>query len=287
MSKIDNRFLLIMLGILIAIVVFVSLLVSSLSGKTQVGLISGLQKQESDKPEVITEQDLEKEYKERTPFTDSSVRNFDDDVRSALSSGDYKKLDKNLEILQNAFRDGTEAETGLDTSYSAVIDMYRSDIANILALPNSPCPESLLCGFYMPETLASAIVYASVSEKIDAFINEDSILLPPVSAVDTNNTNLTQANLSFAEKKVLVDNINLRLNESSAIVGAEEFTFFAYGEEFTVTVVCLQNYCWAPYSLMPTNANYQKGVKVSELKTLRTSYKVRGETLDLDAFIVM
>ena len=146
----------------------------------------------------------------------------------------------------------------------------------------------LLRKFQTPEVLASAIVYAPLSIKLDSIINQDSLILPAVYGQDAHLTGLKRIELRPEEYIPRIEDINRRRTTESEIIGIVLFEFQAYGDKYRLEIVAQKDYTYAPYRMFSVEgvSEPNEPVTVAYLKKFRTEY-ARSDWFDLDCFYII
>lgn len=244
----------------------------------------------SNGPVAITAEKREEEYKSRLPLTSDIVGNFESKVLRFLSSGSFTELDDWLLRLETNYQEAGE-EAGQDLSYMSWIHSIRSDIAIIQSfckLSDKNDAAMLLRKFQTPEVLASAIVYAPLSIKLDSIINQDSLILPAVYGQDAHLTGLKRIELRPEEYIPRIEDINRRRTTESEIIGIVLFEFQAYGDKYRLEIVAQKDYTYAPYRMFSVEgvSEPNEPVTVAYLKKFRTEY-AKSDWFDLDCFYII
>ncbi len=234
-------------------------------------------------PEDAVTHETKSEPGEDAVFEADTVASLDEYILDKLSLAEYKTLDSHLAMLANTYRDGDGGETGLDTSYSGVIDMYRADLAVIMGIQTSQNPDLSLQGYYFPETLASAFIYSDVSAKMDAILEPWSVIIPGILSADVLSTNLRFANLTAGEKFVLLGLMQEKLPDKT-LTGVEQMSFHAYEADWSITLVCLDNYLWYVAEMNCLNGNDGAFMTAETLKAAKAAAIMSGQSFDADAF---
>lgn len=246
---------------ILAVVGFISQL-GEQTTKTAPGTFGGLLNEDAGKPDFRTQEEIQKENEQRAPYTLAEQGAIEARIEKALSLGKWDELDRYLTEVQSEYRTGGGEAAQTISDWSAMIDMYRSDIAATQNLtPENG--ESTFQAYACPDVLAAAIAYSPISVKINAFQDWSAILLPPVpeeSAIQTNIHKVTPEN-----QAEILTKINEGRSEPYIDLVVFEMTLYGY----PCTFLAVQNNMgyYRPYTLVSNieNSGFLDRSKVQEI----------------------
>ena len=244
---------------------------------------------------AITEDDRVNAYHERPAFPPASELKLEERVLTYLSFSDFDGLDAWLQHLSNTYRDGTEEESDdSQIRYSSLIERYRADVALMEAILRGDAGYEPANRFQTPDVLAAAIVYAPISAKYSAFVNQDALVLPPVDSAHAGDTELEQMKLSVQRQLELIGEYSARMSDAR-YDEVYEYAFRAHGLPLVLHIVHTRENLYLPYSLQISDAETTGGavsraaswVTVRDIKRMQETAKASGLEFDPDSIVAI
>lgn len=244
---------------------------------------------------AITEDDRVDAYHKRPVFPPASELKLDERALTYLSTSDFDGLDAWLQQLSNTYRDGTEEESDdSQIRYSSLIERYRADAALMEAILSGDAGYEPVARFQTPDVLAAAIVYAPISAKYSAFINQDALILPPVNSAHAGDTGLERKALSVQRQLELIGEYSARMSDER-YDEVYEYAFRAHGLPLVLHIVHTRENLYLPYSLQisDTETASRAGacaagwVTVKDIRQMQETAKASGLTFDPDSVIAI
>lgn len=194
-----------------------------------------------------TEQERQDEYESREEMPQVTEENFYTSISQFLSYGNFTELDNMLRYWQETYRDSMDESE----SKTAVIERYRGDISYYMGIKNSKGALDTW-QFKTADMLAACIAYTSIMQKYNAFINQDSVLLP--AEKEGSAILLTKSEMTSEEFVELKKEINRTRTDENAFQQIEvyDLTVHGYTCQF-IAVMDRVSMTWMPYSLKVTN----------------------------------
>lgn len=252
MDKASKKKIGVIVGIAYILVIGLLILVSMSFSRRGNGSDTGIFKSNAQtaadmQPVTQTEQERQEEYESREEMPVVTEETFYSSISQFLSSGNFDELDKNLRYWQETYKDSLDESE----SKAAMIAQYRGDIAFYKGLSSNN--DGLDAWYFKtPDTLAACVAYTPIMQKYNAFINQDSVMLPAVKEGTPISLSMSaKTNEELAEIKAAV---NRTRSDENAIqqVSVYDMTLHGYPCQF-VAVMDRSSMNWMPYSLEVTN----------------------------------
>jgi len=270
-------------GALVVLIILIAVLISAFSKRTENQTVEDLAAVPAKEADVILESDLEEEQEGvEEVYTPELLGDFDATIMELLSAAKYDELEGRLRSLSVEHKDGEGGDTGLAVSYDTVIEMYRSDLSIIRSIPESSEPQTLLKDYFFPETLASAFVYTPISTKLDAILDNSSLVNPAVLSDKVLETNLRRVPHTPQELSEITAASAESLPDLT-VTGVAQYDYYAYKMEWRLTLVCLDNYMWSIQRLDRIDGDQSNLPTVDFVKNLRSQMRNQGMDFDADA----
>lgn len=243
----------------------------------------------------ITDNDRIDAYYERPVFPPASELKLEERTLTYLSFDDLDGLDAWLQQLGDTYRDGSEAESDdCQIRYSSLIDRYRADISLLNAVLRGDAGYESVTHFQTPDVLAAAVIYAPISAKFSAFVNQDSIMLPPVNSTHAGETGLEKKELSVKRQLELVGEYNVRMPRA-CYDEVYEYIFRAHSLSLILHIVHTQENQYLPYSLQISGMEMNEAagmlafslVTAKDIREMQERAKASGRTFDPDSTVVI
>lgn len=222
---------------------------------------------------------------DRVVYDASAKYKFEERVSAFLAAGEFSELDSWLASLQSGYMDDASGEEQYAESMDERILNLRSDLALIELLNDPASGSELLREFKSADALAAAVVFSSASLKLDAFIDQDSEILPGVPYDDRYLTALREVDLDDGTRLDLLRQLNARRTAEGGYSDVRVFAFHAFFRECRVMIVRQKSLAYSPYSLEIVDG--AAIFTVRELKDLREAALQAKRAFDADSLMSM